>query len=190
MALALATVACTLQPAPPRAESLTLIISVAIGEVEASYAEAHAAHRRVCPTCPPVEIRPAETASVATVDFAGRHRNPLLRYDRERMLRAEARHGKSAVVGIFAHELGHSYAAHRGTASRCGAGPTAEQVAACRREELSADAYAGCMLTLLGRDVAPFQAWLASTVEGVVHPDGAERARAAGFGAAQCEALR
>jgi hypothetical protein len=185
-ALTVAACAVVEQPPVPRASAALM---VPIDDLVACYHEAVEAHRTVCPRCEVPRLDTFSDSSVAQVHFPARGGRATVRYDADRMRAIKDQHGRDAIVGIFAHELGHVYTEHSGTAVRCPWFASDKLAAKCQREELSADAYAGCLLVALRRNMAPFQAWLATTNKGRVHPAGDERAEAVRIGAERCVGL-
>jgi hypothetical protein len=182
--VAMVAAACAATPSDETAR----VAASSLDALASCYYEAARAHRTVCHRCDVPRLDTFDSGTIAHVDFGGAY--PVVRYDPERMGRIVALHGHSAAVGIFAHELGHVYSRRVNGPARCPYPATEEQIAACQREELSADAYAGCLLVALGHDVAPFQSWLATTTKGLIHPAGDERGEAVRIGAERCVGWR
>jgi hypothetical protein len=182
---ALAVLACTAPPVPPPVLPAPLeAMSVTIGPLERAYADAVSTYLGVCPRCPVPTATPGDVPGIASIDV---HESPpVIRYDVDRLTRIIDLHGIDAVVGVFAHELGHAHNYHRGSMARCPLWATTKMVALCKREELSADAFAGCLLRVAGRDPGAFAAWVSTTSEARAHPDGGIRAEATMLGAQLC----
>lgn len=143
------------------------------GGLEVAYSEAVAALAGVCNQRCLVPLRPVKNPSVATI--AGTPAGPHAIYHDPVALRAIGRvYGQSAVVGVFAHELGH--------AQHIRDGVRMSQWDA----ELYADMWAGCALRRLGYATGELEAFLLTTQGGKTHPGGVERAAAVNHGWGAC----
>ena len=97
-------------------------------------------------------------------------------YDPTAFERIATEAGRGAVVGIFAHEVGH-YLAHRSGAD---VGMSSHE------QEYAADRFAGCLMATAGVEVEGFHDWLYKTKGGNTHPDGPDRATALMVAFARC----
>jgi len=143
--------------------------------VEQHYHDARLALQLLCEPCQ-VERMQSRGVDVASVIlFGGR---AVVVYDREQLQRIGLRYGDDAVLGIFAHEMGHAWDS---TYGRLADGPVGE---------LSADYYAGCLLGVLGASTGPLVAFLADYgAADAEHPPAEVRQRFVEHGHQLCSGL-
>ena len=116
----------------------------------------------------------ATNQKVRGASFITRGTTAVVFYNRKDLWRIQEQYGRDAVVGIFAHEVGHAIDKQRGINS----------------SESDADVHAGCFIGILGRNPEPLKAFFrAESRPSATHPKASVRNNSVEKGYLMCKRL-